>query len=297
MNIQWYSKNQDNSFSELSNSCQLIENFLGNYPDSKKGSKNLIISRKLLRNSLFSKLNSKLNINKPCSFNLGFLDGESLTTDQHVNSSGIWIITNEHFNHIHDSLKDAVLLSSYAHNTLPTIGYQRHFGYSECAHSVSLGQILNSNKGAEVLIRQHKHVIFDLNVIKRQELNNSKNPLVGIDIMLACHLARATGLSSMNERFVIKFDEALYSENIEELVSLLWWYYLEGLNFRISEKDQYVIHMISSDQFDQPIKFMKSTQTKQWSIEHPFTGENIPCSSEDFELMQNGGIPDFILVN
>ena len=87
------------------------------------------------------------------------------------------------------------------------------------------------------------------------------------------------------------------------LISQIIWYFIEGINCRITDsdfnnEDEYNIFTVIVDEYE--LIFYKNKITSRWWIEIFVEGSNtklkqttlLPCTIEDYETAKKGNIPD-----
>tara|TARA_S200000501_G_scaffold16294_2_gene14608 strand:- start:3741 stop:4856 length:1116 start_codon:yes stop_codon:yes gene_type:complete len=183
-------------------------------------------------------------------------------------------------------------------NDFTNIGYQRHL----CSNDeiqlmeklffeyISLGEISENNMKAEPIMRNANIVGFDT-----KSLNSQGSPN-GIDPRLSCILAKYAGQSNKANFFGLfelnnnAISNKLYSEII--------WYFLDGVDKRITESDfndsqtfnKYIVQTSGRD-----ITFYKSKiSEKWWMLINPSNNSNIsflPCLESDYQNALNNNIP------
>lgn len=297
MSTQSSCNNHDDSPRELASSCHLFEKFLVRYPGSQKSTINLILSEKVDRIRLYSKLLDKLNIYEHFQLNVFSLKNIMNSVDS-LESGVSFIITSGKELDSFEAIDSATLLiSKYATADKHNIGYQRHLSHIPTKASVSLGEYKESNDLADALIRKTSTVLFDINAIRIQDSFSSRSEITGFDIYEACLISRSAGLSPGLELFCINIGDEDITAGTEDLLTLMFWYFLEGSknqNIDNVPKNN-ITYLVQSDISDKAIEFTKSKITGRWSFRHPKDGKMYPCTEKDYNDLIQGDIPDIIL--
>jgi hypothetical protein len=124
-------------------------------------------------------------------------------------------------------------------------------------------------------VRDADRVSLDIGTIKSAELSykNSESPN-GFDGREICAIARYAGISNKVTSFgVYELKDFSEAKNAAMLIAQIFWYFIEGFNFRLSDddfsnKDHYVTYKVPVD--DEVLIFKKSNRTGRWWIELPF---------------------------
>lgn len=194
--------------------------------------------------------------------------------------------------------ENAVMISNQCHKNHRTIAFQRHLSQENHIQSVSLGEFKADFGKAESLLRASDMIFLDLNVIRRQDSFYPVSKLTGLDIYEASQLLRYCGLSARHSLLHIKTDFSSISHQSWECMACLLWYYIEGCGHvstdDLSSNDNHV-YMVENVFFNDALKFIKSNITNRWWFVHPETGQEIPCSEQDYISVREGAVPDLIL--
>lgn len=178
------------------------------------------------------------------------------------------------------------------------IGAQRHLLPNDYLFP-SICQFLGEIKGdvsiSEPIIRESTTIIFNSNVIRSSELNNTSNTNhSGLFSEDATQLFRYAGMSESN-RFVL-----LQNFNVDDiqLITQFIWYYCEAATNRLPDHpyfrnsvNEYVVNLES---IKEPVSFFKSKISGRWWVKAPNTEENKwnACSYEDYQAACNNEISD-----
>jgi len=292
MNIKWYSNNHDTDPQGLSPNYQMIENFLGNYPDSKEELIYFIIGDKLDRNSIFSKFIENVNIYRNFNIELGFASEENDPNFSIPVKPTFFIGNDAHFQSLVKMSGPKTIVSCVGNKDIETIGYQRHLSENCHSQSISLGELNQGIDKAESILRKAEIVLFDINAIKRQESFSSRSKVTGLTILESCTLARAIGMSPKNKVFFINVGNEDFNDQSQEVIALLLWYYLEGLTFNNLETEDTdsTTYLVENKHFDEPVKFSKGKITGRWSFVHPIDLKSYPCTEAEYHEFSKGAL-------
>jgi len=163
------------------------------------------------------------------------------------------------------------------------IGYQSFFNSPEEISLMDklyfdgyrLGEVAADITIVEPILRDADIVSFDIGAIKSAELSykNSKSPN-GFDGREICAIARYAGISNRVSSFgVYELKDFSDAESAAMLISQVFWYFIEGYNFRVSDDDfndeaHYTTYKVPIE--DEVLLFKKSIKTGRWWIELPF---------------------------
>jgi len=193
------------------------------------------------------------------------------------------------------------------------IGYQTYYNSQDeidlldslFFDTYRLGEVSNSIKLVEPLMRDADIVSVDLSSIKNAEApaNNNATPngFTGAEI---CAISRYAGISDKVTSFGIyeynpKFD---FKTQTAQLISQMIWYFIEGVNYRAKDypfgsKDTYQKYIVPIE--DQVLNFYKSNKSGRWWMEINLKDNNkfkrhalIPCTYQDYISATNQEIPD-----
>ena len=194
------------------------------------------------------------------------------------------------------------------------IGYQSYFNAPEEISLMEklffdgyrLGEVVSDIKLVEPVLRDSDMVTLDVSAIKSADLSykNSKSPN-GFDGREICAIARYAGISNKVTSFgVYELKNFRESKSSAMLIAQIFWYFIEGFNFRISDDDFKSESLYTS--YNVPIEeevllFKKSNKTGRWWVELPFisTINNklkrhtlLPCTYGDYLSACNQEIPE-----
>jgi len=194
------------------------------------------------------------------------------------------------------------------------IGYQSYFNSPEeislmdklFFDSYRLGEVTSDITIVEPILRDADLVILDISTIKSADLSykNSESPN-GFDGREICAIARYAGISNRVTSFgVYELKNFNKSKSAAMLVAQIFWYFIEGFNFRITDDNfsndaYYTTYKVPIE--DDVLVFKKSNKTGRWWIEIPFisTISNklksptlLPCTYGDYLSACNQEIPE-----
>lgn len=195
-----------------------------------------------------------------------------------------------------------------------TIGYQSFFTSPEEISLMEklyfdgyrLGEVATDITIVEPILRDADIVSLDIGAIKSAELSykNSKSPN-GFDGREICAIARYAGISNRVTSFgVYELKDFCDAESAAMLISQVFWYFIEGYNFRVSDDDfsnenHYTTYKVPID--DEILIFKKSIKTGRWWIELPFISDInnklkrrtlLPCTYGEYLGACNQEIPE-----
>lgn len=298
MSIKVIDKNHDIVGHKTYTTCHLTAKFLENYPDSKKGTVYLITNEKVLTNSLLSKFDNLIDNSEAYNLTLAIFEESSSTNP--ITDGPCFIIGGktelEKFSKVFG--KNGVHISKYAHAERNVLGFQRHLCHNTHLESMGLGEVKADMETAESMIRNAKSVFLNLNAIKIQDSYFEHSSILGLSLLETAKMVRTAGLSQKNNLVFINTEDSDLSQNTEELISILFWYFIEGLNNRTIEdlnNPQHKVYLVDSPFYTNPVKFVKGRVTKRWWFIHPNNGETVACTKKDYEAFKSGKIPDVFM--
>jgi len=195
-----------------------------------------------------------------------------------------------------------------------TIGYQTYFNSQEeidlmdklYFESYRLGQVSKDIALVEPVLRDANIVSLDLSSIKSAEVSlNQKHSPNGFDGKEICTISRYAGISNKVSSFgIYEYKPSKDDEITSMLIAQIIWYFVEGVNFRITDDDftdenSYQKYITLID--EQELIFFKSNKTGRWWIEIPFLTEIntklrrhtlLPCMHQDYLDACNNKVPD-----
>ena len=170
--------------------------------------------------------------------------------------------------------------------------------------SVRLGQLKNSIFLVEPILRDCNLFSFDIGSVKQSDapgrISASPNGFFADE---ACQIARYAGLGDKISCFGIfevnpRFD---FHDLTSTVAAQMIWYFVEGFSGRKNEipaadSSNFKVFIISHDNMEHDITFLKSLKTDRWWMEVPVVkiGRKImvACSVEDYQQACNHDIPD-----
>ena len=195
-----------------------------------------------------------------------------------------------------------------------TIGYQTYFNSQEeidlmdklYFESYRLGRVSKDVAIVEPVLRDANIVSLDLSSIKSAEVSlNQKYSPNGFDGKEICTISRYAGISNKVSSFgIYEYKPSKDDEITSMLIAQIIWYFVEGVNFRITDDDftdenSYQKYITLVD--EQELIFFKSNKTGRWWIEIPFLTEIntklrrhtlLPCMHQDYLDACNNKVPD-----
>jgi arginase family enzyme len=193
------------------------------------------------------------------------------------------------------------------------IGYQTYYNSQEeidlldslFFDTYRLGEVVNSIKLVEPLMRDADIVTIDLSAVKNADAPANKNATPnGFSGAEICAISRYAGISDKVTSFGIYEYNAEFDAKTQtaQLISQMIWYFIEGVNYRAKDypfglKDNYQKYSVPIE--DQILNFHKSNKSGRWWMEINLNDNNkfkrhalIPCTYEDYIIATNQEIPD-----
>ena len=169
-----------------------------------------------------------------------------------------------------------------------------------------LGAVTADIKDVEPIFRNADLVTMDISSIKSAELGsyNKENPN-GFDGREICAISRYAGISNKVSSFsLFEITDFTTSRSGAMLLGQVLWYFIEGVNFRVSDDDfmdlkHYTTYKVPID--DEVLIFKKSNKTGRWWIELPFisnidnklkSSTLLPCTYGEYLGATNQEIPE-----
>ena len=169
-----------------------------------------------------------------------------------------------------------------------------------------LGAVTADIKDVEPIFRNADLVSMDISAIKSAELGsyNKENPN-GFDGREICAISRYAGISNKVSSFsLFEITDFTTSRSGAMLLAQVLWYFIEGVNFRVSDEDfmdlkHYTTYKVPID--DEVLIFKKSNKTGRWWIELPFisnidnklkSSTLLPCTYGEYLGATNQEIPE-----
>ena len=169
-----------------------------------------------------------------------------------------------------------------------------------------LGEVTSDITAVEPVLRDADIVAVDINSISSGVLGykGMKSPN-GFDGREICAITRYAGISNRVSSFGV-YELKDFSDAVSGamLVAQMIWYFMEGVNFRISDEDfdnddYYTTYKVPVN--DEVLVFKKSNKTGRWWIELPFISNVnnklkrrtlLPCTYGDYLSATNQEIPE-----
>lgn len=206
-------------------------------------------------------------------------------------------------------LFEALSMKRDVRNIIP-IGFQTQFCTKsqisellpEYISQTRLGKLKINIHLAEPFIRQANIHVLDLNIIRHSELPDMDGTRPsGLYSEEISQLAKYIGLSDHAKSIAILGLEKISEANSWDLAAQIIWYMLQGFDNRIQTDgpeitNMTILYTVESTALSEPLKFIKSTQSGKWWVQHVHDEKKfIPCSYEDYLLCCQNEIPDRIL--
>ncbi len=172
---------------------------------------------------------------------------------------------------------------------------------------VRLGQVRDSFKETEPLIRDADLLSFDLSAIQSADAPGAVDAQpFGLSGEEACQICWFAGMNEKLSSIGIYgydpyFDDA-YNKTAK-IAAVMIWYFIEGFYSRkdsLSFKSaDYIKYTVSLDSKPNTLVFYKSKRSGKWWMEIPHNQTSrydrvstVPCSYSDYQLAQKGEIPE-----
>lgn len=169
-----------------------------------------------------------------------------------------------------------------------------------------LGEVAADITSVEPILRDADAVALDSTAIKSSEISykNNESPN-GFDGREICAVARYAGISNKVSSFgVYELNEANTTKSGAMLIAQVLWYFIEGVNFRVSDADfdndaKFTTYKVPVD--DEVLIFKKSNSTGRWWIELPFISSVnnklksrtlLPCTYGEYLSATHQEIPE-----
>jgi arginase family enzyme len=172
---------------------------------------------------------------------------------------------------------------------------------------IRLGKIRSDFKEIEPVIRNSDLVSFDLSAIQSTDAPGSLDAQpFGLTAEEACQICWFAGMNEKLSSIGIYGYEPYYDDaqnKTAKVVAVMIWYFIEGfysrkdsLSFKSSDYTKYTV---SLDTKPNTLTFFKSKRSGKWWMEIPHNDldkfdrvSTIPCSYSDYQMAQNGEIPE-----
>jgi formiminoglutamase len=223
-----------------------------------------------------------------------------------------------------DSTVDAVTSTSGSRNYLTrilasnklfefnNIGHQQYLTDTNCLEilaqknfeSVRLGALRDKIFLIEPVLRDAHLVSFDIGALRHCDAPaRTETSPNGFFADEACQIARYSGMGDKLSCFGIfevnpKFDT---NDLTSHVAAQMIWYFIEGFSVRKSEypkseSNEFKVFIISHEDMEHDITFLKSNKTGRWWMEVPVVKAGrrimVACSQEDYQQACNHDIPD-----
>ena len=177
----------------------------------------------------------------------------------------------------------------------------------ESYNFLRLGKLKNQLDVGESIIRDADFIEFDISAIKHGELSsNKKAPITGLNIEEACLLMKYVGASNNLQFLNISgySSESDIDGKIGECISMLLWYFIEGLESRTEikeklNKSEFQEYLVQPNHLSIELKFFKHKITGQWWVKLPEEineGEVVlACSERDYYQACNDEVSERLM--
>jgi formiminoglutamase len=194
------------------------------------------------------------------------------------------------------------------------LGYQTYFNSQEeidlmdnlYFEAYRLGELNSNIQNVEPILRDANIVTLDLKSIRSSEVSSKqKFSPNGFDGKEICAVSRYAGISNKVTSFgIYEYIPSFQDEATEMLISQILWYFIEGVNCRVSDNNFYITKDFQKFNVlveKQELIFLKSVKSSRWWIEIPFVHNAnnkleehslLPCMHEDYINAINGVIPE-----
>ena len=171
--------------------------------------------------------------------------------------------------------------------------------------SYRLGDLSDKISISEPVLRDADIVAVDLKSIKSSDVSlKQRFSPSGFSEKEICALSRYAGISNRVSSFgVYEYTPSVDNEMTEMLISQMIWYFIEGVNCRVSDcdftnMDEFSKFNLTVENYE--LNFYFDKLTSRWWIEILSNESNtklsektlLPCTREDYEQAINGIIPD-----
>jgi len=168
-----------------------------------------------------------------------------------------------------------------------------------------LGDIVNDIQKSEPILRDADMVTLDVRSIEARSLGERGLNINGFNNREICGLARYAGISDKVSSFGIYELQYLKEEHSKKLLAQVLWYFVEGFNYRLNEKEDinnpnFIKYQVPID--EEILVFYESTLSGRWWIEIPsnFKGVNnklkqhtlLPCDKENYLMACDQQLPE-----
>ena len=298
MSISWLTENS-NTKQLTAPSWTMLKKSNNSKSDSDGNPVNIICGNEEVARKLLSAID-KLNFDFPTlNLRFGWIKNERKDVKYRLPLGDNLLVGQD--KHIAKHLKGPNVkllhISSHCRGETTHLAYQRHFTKEVGLDSISLGEMREDLSDAETLVRSAESIHFHIDAIRYEDSRSEHSPVAGLDIYRSCKLMRLAGLSRRLKLLAINTEGAV-SDRTADFVSTMLWYYLEGqINKEIETMKQKEndIFLVSSNLFEEPIKFVVGHTTGRWWYQHPSTKEYLPCSDKDYKAISMGNLPEAIV--
>lgn len=299
MSINWIDKNSNGLEPELLKAGQLIDKILS-YSENGEGTTfNIIgtsqeIAMQLLRSfsildDAFPNLKIRLGwMDNKMNGITNIIDGDTIIVGKDREMLGYSKVNNV----------KTITISSRASDNSKYLGFQRHFSTHNNPGSISLGEIKSDISQAETEFRSSSAVFFKIDAIQRSDSHSDHSPTAGLDIYESCSLMRLAGMSKALGLMYINIGDNNLLPKTSNVISIMMWYFLEGRTnqeIETMQQKENKVFLVSTNFFEEPIKFVVGHRTGRWWYQHPESKEYIPCADKDYHAISQGHLPDALM--
>lgn len=301
MHISWLDNNCDFLTPEMQRGCHMIKKFLNSDTQSESKRFNIIASCQELAMSLIDSFTKLDDAFPNMDIRFGWLNNEEkdVISSEIPLGSTLLISQDMHFKRFMKlNSGNCLVVSSRSLGEQLHIGFQRHLKSHKNPYSISLGELRAHNGHAQTLVRTAKNIFFHIDAIRQQESGSDHSHTTGMDIYEACSLMRISGISSTPGLIAFNVVDSKINSKTADTAAMLVWYFLEGrINNEIEtmEQKENDIYLVTSEMWEEPIKFVVGHKTGRWWYQHPMTKEYMPCSKDDYRCIAQGKLPDAIM--
>ena len=173
--------------------------------------------------------------------------------------------------------------------------------------TIRLGDFKANLSEAEPVLRNTDFLSFDISAIKNSFAHaNVYSSPNGLDGEESCKIMRYAGVSDkITAVGLFEYDQTLDTKNqTAQLLAQMLWYFIDGFSMRKNELNPIVNncskYTVAFEDGKNEINFFKSNSSGRWWMGVPFHKEGdselqmyyIACSYRDYEIANNGDIPD-----
>jgi len=171
-----------------------------------------------------------------------------------------------------------------------------------------IGHLRSNIQEMEPVIRNADMLTFDISAIKSSDSPGTSNAQpFGLTGEEACQICWYAGLNEkLSSVGIYEYNPVLDDSNKKtaSVAATMIWYFIEGFYHRKNDKDfrtnDYLKYVVAMPSHPGTLVFYKSKLSDKWWLEVPYPeGKSrfdrnciVPCSYSDYELAQQGDLPD-----